>query len=172
MTMTKIIRLAILAAVAAGVGSARADYYLRWQVENSNIAFDTAAVKVTGDNGYSALLADADAMSQSLGAFYYLDAEEGGRSTVETQGWFAPENSGNYVFQIQLFDDKDELIGASSVASMATLGSEGLRALSSTPMSPADAVWKVSTFTAVPEPTSGLLLLLGVAGLALRRRRV
>ena len=29
----------------------------------------------------------------------------------------------------------------------------------------------VSTWTAVPEPTSGLLLLLGVAGLALRRRR-
>jgi len=27
------------------------------------------------------------------------------------------------------------------------------------------------TFTAVPEPTSGLLMLLGVAGLALRRRR-
>jgi len=26
-------------------------------------------------------------------------------------------------------------------------------------------------FTAVPEPTSGLLMLLGVAGLALRRRR-
>lgn len=31
-----------------------------------------------------------------------------------------------------------------------------------------DTVW---TATAVPEPTSGLLLLLGVAGLALRRRR-
>ena len=28
------------------------------------------------------------------------------------------------------------------------------------------------TFTAVPEPTSGLLMLLGMAGLALRRRRV
>lgn len=30
---------------------------------------------------------------------------------------------------------------------------------------------KTGTFTAVPEPTSGLLMLLGMAGLALRRRR-
>ena len=32
------------------------------------------------------------------------------------------------------------------------------------------SVYSVKSFTAVPEPTSGLLLLLGVAGLALRRK--
>ena len=171
--MTKLIRLAVLAAVAAGAGSLRADYFLRWQVENSNFAFDTAAVMVTGDGGYSAYLADADALSQDLGVFYNLPAEAGGRSTVETQGQFAPpEDSGNYLFQIQLFDSAGEQIAASSFANMADLGSEGLRALSNTPMSPADGVWTVSTFHAVPEPTSGMLFLLGLASLALRRRRV
>lgn len=33
------------------------------------------------------------------------------------------------------------------------------------------STWKVTGITAVPEPTSGLLMLLGFAGLALRRRR-
>lgn len=32
--------------------------------------------------------------------------------------------------------------------------------------------YSVKAFTAVPEPTSGLLLLIGVAGLALRRRKM
>ena len=35
-----------------------------------------------------------------------------------------------------------------------------------------DGVWAVKGFTAVPEPTSGMLFLLGLASLALRRRRV
>ena len=48
------------------------------------------------------------------------------------------------------------------------------QAMISTASTPASAKWTtsdVSVYTAVPEPTSGLLLLLGVAGLALRRRR-
>ena len=48
-----------------------------------------------------------------------------------------------------------------------------LTPLTSTPVKLATGVpasWSIST-SAVPEPTSGLLLLLGMAGLALRRRR-
>ena len=42
---------------------------------------------------------------------------------------------------------------------------------SSTIDSAVPATWTISGAEAIPEPTSGLLLLLGVAGLALRRRR-
>ena len=38
-------------------------------------------------------------------------------------------------------------------------------------LSAMDGTTKLNWYTAVPEPTSGLLLLLGVAGLALKRRR-
>jgi hypothetical protein len=43
--------------------------------------------------------------------------------------------------------------------------------VSATSVGNGGATWTEATIAAVPEPTSGLLLLLGVAGLALKRKR-
>ena len=64
-----------------------------------------------------------------------------------------------------LYDDMDEtlsVIGVNSMATKFTRDTDATKAFGS------DGWYTTST---VPEPTSGLLLLLGVAGLALRRRR-
>ena len=167
----KIIRLALLTAFAAVSGVANADYWLNWQVTGSDIDFAYAAVKATGD-GYSALLVDSDFKKESGWDWPYVSAEDGGKTTGIAQGQFTPKAGlENYDFQLQLFSSDYSLIAFSDTVNISNFGSEGLNCLTTDPMYPQEGVWTVTTFHAVPEPTSGMLLLLGVAGLALRRRR-
>ncbi len=73
-------------------------------------------------------------------------------------------------FFIELFDANNTLVGTST----AVKGSE-LQAFYSTAGFNAQwsgAKWNGGTYTAVPEPTSGLMLLIGAAMLGLRRKKV
>lgn len=80
------------------------------------------------------------------------------------------DNTKNYDFYFVVFNDADAT-KATEYAMVSSLDKgysdlEGKFAIPSANFS--GATWQT---TSVPEPTSGLLMLLGVAGLALRRRR-
>lgn len=167
-------RLAVLTACALALQTASADYFVRWQVENANFSYASAAVSVVGPGGVANLLPDAEVLRDYGVAVPYVEATSGTRSTQEAWAQFAlpaGAEASDYLFSVRLFDADDALLAASDeVLSLAQLESAGFT--SGDLKSPSPDVWTVSAFHAVPEPTSGLLMLVGIAGLALRRRRV
>ena len=74
-----------------------------------------------------------------------------------------------YSFYVEIFGLNNESLGLSSTLSYLALYSSGYLGTGGIGTQ-ATAAWEVSAFT-VPEPTSGMLFLLGLAGLALRRKR-
>ena len=78
---------------------------------------------------------------------------------------FVDSLSGRTYFYMAVISDDGKYLAISTTTKTASMGTgTGNTNLKWTPT-------QFTTYTAVPEPTSGLLMLVGLAGLALRRRR-
>jgi len=174
--------ITILVAALAFAFSCRAEnsLLLAWTVENAHydsseggesISFYYATV---GKGNTSAWLLDVSNgdpayVSSRSDDDTSLDGGTKGFAQSAVPGGVEPALSD--MFYVSLWDENDNEIARSTFASYAELSAGGYFYNTATTKEPPASGWSANNFHAVPEPTSGLLLLLAFAGMALRRKR-
>lgn len=186
---------AILFSIAIAVTASLHAEYLYWQVTDAQVSGDFAnatgaRVFVSSDNGVNRTYlelgqGDADTGFDSFG--YAVQAPIPGNdplvAKIDNSAW----KNDTYAFYIELINysssatysandtttayPSENFVGQTSEGqTYATLNQNGFAGVDLSPVNM--AVWNGGTYSPVPEPTSAMLVLFGLAGLALRRRAV
>ena len=172
-----------LAAVAMAAVSQAAS--IKWQGTMNGV--DPTAVTDNGNYAASTALAATDLWSYTLKIF-----SADGQTTIATKSSTSAgpsisvtlnntniKLSTDYTYEIVISASEAALKSkvspdydySAAALSTTITGSFSTIAQGTSPLDASPTSWTVSGITAIPEPTSGLLLLLGVAGLALKRKR-
>ena len=166
----------IIVSVAIGLAAISQAASIQWKLTNENpSAFASYTVYAVSASDYAAAIADlttndgAKFMSDYFleGSSKALNSRGGGSSGVAMKG--SDTQFALFIFKEGIVDGKDYY----------TTGLVGSSDYTYTPPEQAAATLELGTSAAVftttgtiaPEPTSGLLMLLGMAGLALKRKR-
>lgn len=179
--------LAILLSVAVALPS-RSDV-LYWMVDETAAGdvgtFGYATVRAyTGDNPQQGEYLPLVLQDSKTGDYYDSGITQFPKSVFDGEGVYAgldklsgwQNNKGSYSFLVELWLDSGEKVAVGTSAAYAALHGETATSivLSGEIVKPGDLrAWDGGSFTpySVPEPTSGLMVLLGMALLALRRKR-
>ena len=153
-------KLIIMAAIlVAGVAANAASF--KWTA--SNIYGADGATKFSGQISLMAY-ATADGIDTAFEAATFTPTTAGVVNTTFSSDAFVANTSYDFYMVISQGDLTFTSATKTSVAQATSIPTLGFGNMAS-------ATQTASNWVAVPEPTSGLLMLLGMAGLALRRRR-
>ena len=167
-----ILSMAMVAVFAAFADDTTTYQALYWQVN----AEDTTSF---GDASYAVLYASLDGGNVKIaGDGQLMNAGAVGQTQTVLQGAGSTFSWGAYDFRtanffVELLNEGGTAFAQSDQVGYSTLLNGGYIAKQGAGMSsPTTATYfSFSGYSAVPEPTGGLLTLLGIAGLALRRKR-
>ena len=178
--MKKLIIAAFAVAVAVGAQASSVDWKATsvWGIDGKNIGTKAA------DAGWTAVVSfwawDATA-KEGLGDWVFAGTSSDNTSAMSTFGetWKGAANNTKYQAQLVITDDKGNTLTSEKAAfttdETATYGAinftDGTKFAEKTSKLPEKGTSAPYGWVAAPEPTSGLLLLIGVGALALRRRR-
>ena len=179
-------KLITICAVALSMGAFAADSYLYWMLDESSELSWTGTDKTTSITAPTynkvALAVVTDATGQKVDSYLSLYSVNGTAQTAPVaitpaDGASLFANLGNYAtsgysYYIELLNDSTVVGRSANTLSYSAAAAYIQSAIGGTSQMSAQQ-WSPSAFTtaAIPEPTSGLLLLLGLAGLALKRKR-
>lgn len=168
-------KLIALCAVALSMG-AFADSYLYWMVSDSATwdvasapSYDTARVGVVDSTGATVGYLNIYNWGETTGAGSAQIISGIDNEFYANLGTYA--DSG-YSYYIELLNDPT-VVGKSTQISYSDATNYILASITQTEIPSSATAWapNFTATSAVPEPTSGMLLLFGLAGLALRRKR-
>ncbi len=167
-------RILALACAALSLGAMADDSYLYWMV-GDNLTWKEGEAPTYTQMAVGVLDAASGKNVTYLNCYVSGGSGKGGDLVAKgSGGWYANLGiyaSTSYKFYIELFNDSMDSVGRSeqildysaALAFATTFGTS----------QPLTQPWAPTTFTtaAVPEPSSAFLLLLGCAGLALKRKK-
>ena len=180
-TLSAVAMVAVVHAAAANWQCTAANIYdgagttaAKWS--GTAYIYAYTADTLTQDTLWATFSAGGDIKGSSIAT---ATVANGGITTANSQFSYGEQGGGSYSYFFALVDGDNVLFSKTITATAngtATQKSLAFGSLAPTTGAsskdlPTQGYYAIGAWASVPEPTSGLLMLIGVAGLALRRRR-